>query len=104
MVNNSRQQTVSLAAQARFTFGAIAAAAIIRRLGRLSCGAPGAAYLDAALCNAGAALSTPLTLNFGVLLLLGTAAAILLVRLIVRLVSKAPVHVVDFTVHRPDRR
>ncbi|GBG00075.1 hypothetical protein Rsub_12772 [Raphidocelis subcapitata] len=93
-----------LLAQAQCTGAAIVVALILRRIDRLDCAADGAAGFNAALCRARAALGSRLAfdLNVGLLLLGAAAAAILLARLLIRLVRKAPVYIVDFTVHRPD--
>lgn len=92
----------ALIAQAQATSAAIFAALVYRRIERLTC--PAAGRLDAALCSAHAALSGSLSLNAGLALAGAALLAVLIYKLLARVIAQPPVYLVDFTVHKPDAR
>jgi len=94
----------NLTGQAQWTGAAILAALVFRRIGRLIRNEQTSGLIDTAICRAKAVLTDSLDLNVG-LLILGVLMGIsLLGYLVMRLMRKAPVYIVDFTVHKPDPR
>jgi 3-ketoacyl-CoA synthase len=83
------------------TAAAIITALAYRRFDRACAAAAPAGGLTGALCAAKSALFA-LEPRTALLLLAGLAAAALIVALLVRALRKAPVYVVDFSVHKPD--
>jgi hypothetical protein len=91
-----------LLAQVQCSGAAILAALLLRRLDRLACDAA-MAPVDRALCSVHGAL-TAVSLNAGLALVAALTLTALAARLLLCLARKAPVYIVDFTVHKPDAR
>jgi len=104
MPSHRAQGPANLMGQAQWTGAAIFVALVLRRIDRLICNAQTSGVIDTAICRVKAVLTDSLDLNVG-LLILGVLLGIsLLGYLVVRLMRKAPVYIVDFTVHKPDPR
>ena len=94
-----------LAAQAECTAAAIIAALLLRRVERLDCAAAPLGAVDGLLCRGKAFFAfETVSLNAGLLALAALAAVALIACLVLRLVRKAPVYIVDFSVYKPDAR
>lgn len=106
-MSNPRYQSVNLVAQAQCTAAAIVAALVLRRFDRFPLPCDAAALsgaIEPALCRVKTLVYSSLSLNVGLTLIGLALAAALVARLLLRVLRKAPVYIVDFSVHNPDPR